>query len=194
MDRAEGALLVAEKALAEIGVLRSELQQLVDAAWDSVRAGLQEAIEAKFAERPEPQKGADGDGVAGALIDREGCLVLTLSNGETRNLGKVVGDPGRDGFSLDDFDCQPVDDRTIKLMFTRGDEMHSYELEFPVITDCGVFKEGEQYVRGNAVTWGGSLWIAQRDTSSKPDAPDSGFRLAVKRGRDGKDFKPKDQA
>jgi hypothetical protein len=66
---------------------------------------------------------------------------------------------------------------------------HSYELEFPVPIDRGVFKEGEPYVRGDVVTWGGSLWIAQKATSAKPDSPDSGFRLAVKRGRDGKDAK-----
>ena len=45
------------------------------------------------------------------------------------------------------------------------------------------------YVRGDAVTWGGSLWIAQKETSAKPDSPESGFRLAVKKGRDGKDAK-----
>lgn len=33
----------------------------------------------------------DGTGVAGAVIDRDGCLVLTLSDGTARNLGAVVG-------------------------------------------------------------------------------------------------------
>ena len=74
-------------------------------------------------------------------------------------------------------------------MFTRGDTKHSFELEFPVIIDRGVFKEGQAYVRGDAVTWGGSLWIAQKETGAKPDGPDSGWRLAVKKGRDGKDAK-----
>ena len=40
------------------------------------------------------------------------------------------------------------------------------------------------YERGDAVTYGGSLWIAQRDTNEYPRGEDSGWRLAVKRGRD----------
>lgn len=150
------------------------------------------------------QPGRDGVGVAGAVIDRSGVLVLTLTDGSTRELGEVVGKDGTDGrdgvdgtngdqgpagFGLDDFDCEPIDERTIKLMFTRGEVCHSFELEFPVIIDRGVFKAGGEYKRGDAVTWGGSLWIAQRDTGDKPDAAESGWRLAVKKGRDGKDAK-----
>jgi hypothetical protein len=141
------------------------------------------------------EPGKNGRGVKDLLIDREGQLVATMDDGEMKTLGPVVGrdgkpgENGHDGFSLDDFDCQPVDERTIKLMFTRGEVMHSFELEFPVIIDRGVYKEGESYVRGDAVTWGGSLWIAQAETKAKPDGPDSGWRLAVKKGRDGKDAK-----
>lgn len=39
----------------------------------------------------------DGVGVAGATIDRDGNLVLTLTNGEAKNLGRVVGTDGKDG-------------------------------------------------------------------------------------------------
>jgi hypothetical protein len=150
--------------------------------------------------------------IKGVVVDREGKAVFTYSDGSTENIGQVVGKDGtdvdwaaveaklrelvdaipkpkdgKDGFNLDDFDCQPVDERTIKLMFTQGDTVHSYELEFPVIIDRGVFKAGETYARGDAVSWGGSLWIAQKETSEKPDGPDSGWRLSVKKGRDGKD-------
>jgi hypothetical protein len=37
------------------------------------------------------------------------------------------------------------------------------------------------------VTHEGSGWIAQRATNAKPGTPNSGFQLAIKRGRDGKD-------
>ena len=46
------------------------------------------------------EPGKDGVGLAGALIDRDGNLVVTLANGEAKNLGQVVGkdgDPGKDG-------------------------------------------------------------------------------------------------
>jgi hypothetical protein len=207
-----------------------------------------EAIEARpvaergeKGERGEPGSiGRDGIGLAGAMIDRGGALILTLTDGSTRDLGVVVGKDGRDGepgpqgergepgpqgekgergsagepgpsgdkgmdgsdgidgvdgkdgrdgFTLEDFDVQPIDERTIKLMFLRDGVSHSFELVFPVIIDRGVFKAEEAYARGDAVTWGGSLWIAQKETSAKPDTPDSGWRLAVKKGRDGKDAK-----
>lgn len=139
--------------------------------------------------------GKDGIGLADALIDKDGHLVVTTTDGRTKALGSVIGKGGVDGrdgkdgetFTLDDFDVIPVDERTIKLCFTRGDVMHSFELAFPVVLDRGVFKVDSDYVTGDAVTWAGSLWIAQRDNPGKPDTADGGWRLAVKRGRDGKD-------
>lgn len=50
----------------------------------------------------------------------------------------------------------------------------------------GVHDAGEAYESGDAVTHGGSLWIAKERTSAKPGA-DSTWQLAVKRGKDGKD-------
>lgn len=54
----------------------------------------------------------------------------------------------------------------------------------------GVYKDGDEYHRNEAATYGGSLWIVEADkTTSKPDAGDGTWRLAVKRGRDGRDGK-----
>lgn len=139
------------------------------------------------------ENGADGRGVRELLIDREGCLVATMDDGELKNLGPVAGKDGkrgkdgRDGFSLEDFDCRVLeDDRTIEFSFKSGDHEHIATLKWPTTIDRGVWKEGETYERGDAVTWAGSLWIAQEETTEKPDSG-KGFRLAVKRGRDGKD-------
>lgn len=207
-----------------------------------------EALEARQPERGEKgDRGETGVGMAGAMIDRSGVLVLTLSNGEVRELGPVVGKDGRDGidgkdgadgtpgadgrdgidgkdgapgkdgkdgvdglsgkdgrdgadgekgvdgkdgrdgFSLTDFEIvQDQDPRVVTLAFGQDINRKTAELRFPVIIDRGVWKEGE-YDAGDGVTWGGSWWIAQRSTSAKPDSPDSGWRLAVKKGRDGKD-------
>jgi len=41
--------------------------------------------------------GKDGTGIADALLTKDGYLVLTLSDGSIRALGKVVGENGRDG-------------------------------------------------------------------------------------------------
>jgi integrin beta 3 len=59
-------------------------------------------------------------------------------------------------------------------------------LTFPVVLDRGVYKTGQTYQAGDGVTWAGSFWIAQRETSEKPGEGPTGWRLAVKAGREGK--------
>lgn len=170
---------------------------------------IAEEVQRAVSALPAPK---DGVGVAGAVIDREGSLILTLTNGETRDLGGVVGRDadmdsiarrieelvseiprpmdGKDGFSLDSFDTELKEDgRTLLLKFVSGDTTETHELCFPLGIDRGVYKAETEYVRGDGVTWGGSFWIAQRDTSEKPETSDA-WRLAVKKGRDGKDTDP----
>jgi hypothetical protein len=53
-----------------------------------------------------------------------------------------------------------------------------------VVIDRGVYREGTAYAKGDGVSWGGSFWIAQRDTEAKPDAKDGSWRLSVKKGQD----------
>lgn len=162
------------------------LSSLVKAAFDALPA-------------PEPGKpGENGDGLAGALIDRDGCLVITLSSGEMINLGKVVGKDGEPGknaepIGLEDINMELMeDDRTLRISVSKGDYEYAFQVPFPVVLDRGVWQDKRAYDEGDGVTWGGSFWIAQRaiEAGVKPDAPGSGFRLAVKRGRDGKDHKP----
>lgn len=138
--------------------------------------------------------GADGVGLAGAMIDRDGELNITLTNGEVRKLGPVVGRDGKNGergdagFSLTDFDTDwRPDEKILVLSWVSGDTRYSHELFIPYLRDAGVWSEGVTYLKGDGVTWGGSLWIAQDDTADRPEAGKS-WRLAVKRGRDGKDF------
>lgn len=58
--------------------------------------------------------------------------------------------------------------------------------ESPAMTYEGVFAPEREYTRNQSVTWGGNLYIAQANTSKKPDGPESGWKLAVRRGRDGR--------
>jgi integrin beta 3 len=136
--------------------------------------------------------GADGVGLADALIDREGNLVVTLTNGATKSIGPVVGRDGapgadgRDGLGFDDLEI--VDDPTaFTLRLARGDHVKEWTLAKPTLADMhkGVWREGG-YQRGNVVTWGGSLWIAKTDTSARPET-NGDWVLIVKKGRDGKD-------
>jgi len=130
----------------------------------------------------------DGVGLAGAMIDRTGGLVVTLSDGKLCELGRVEGKNGEPGLGFDDMSIEQTGERQATLKFVRGEQVKTFDLTVPAVIDRGVFKEGQAYTLGDAVTFGGSLWIAQKDTGDKPDGPDTGWRLAVKKGRDGRDF------
>lgn len=66
----------------------------------------------------------------------------------------------------------------------------SKEFTIPGFDDRGVFKEGESYLRGDGVTFGGSLFLAQKDQPAGKPGASSDWRLAVKKGRDGRDSEP----
>ena len=54
----------------------------------------------------------------------------------------------------------------------------------PVIIDRGVHDPEKDYDRGDAVSHGGSLWVAQKQSPDHKPGEGDGWRLAVKRGRD----------
>ncbi|MEA4261495.1 phage portal protein, partial [Klebsiella pneumoniae] len=58
--------------------------------------------------------------------------------------------------------------------------------DIPTMVYRGVFKSGDEYLPGDTVTWGGSLWHCDEQTQDKPGETGSkGWTLAAKRGRDG---------
>jgi hypothetical protein len=85
----------------------------------------------------------------------------------------------------------PSDDlRTLGIRLTHTDgEVVEQTLRSPSLLYRGVFREGDQYDGGDAVTFGGSLWVALRATTTKPGDGSPDWRLAVKKGRDGRDAK-----
>lgn len=187
--------------LSRLDALEKKLAALPDVA-----GMIAEAIEAI----PKPERGEPGEqgesGPAGTdgRDGRDGCdvkdllrveggeLVATFSDGRTKNLGPIVGKDGspgadgKDGLGFDDMTAEYDGERTITLRFAKGEQVKEFSFHMPVVLDRGVFKEGSEYKAGDAVTWGGCLWIAQEDTADKPDSGKA-WRLSVKRGRDGKD-------
>lgn len=99
------------------------------------------------------------------------------------------GLPGRDGFSFDDYEAIDDEKEYGFRLKQNGAVLGERRWPKPVanIADFykGIWREGE-FQRGQMVTHGGSLFLAQRDTSDKPEASDA-WKLIVKRGRDGKD-------
>lgn len=148
---------------------------------------------------PQGLTGKDGVGVAGAMLAKDGTLVLTLSDGTLRELGIVVGKDGapgergadgtdgRDGVGFDDLEATYDEHGRMSLSFTRGEVVKTFRV--PGLLDRGVYKDGEHYLKGDGVSWGGSFFIAQKDTDTKPGEGRAEWRLAVKRGREGREGK-----
>ncbi|OUF20927.1 hypothetical protein AZ039_001605 [Enterobacter kobei] len=86
-------------------------------------------------------------------------------------------------------DIQHSEQRTLTLTVNRtsgASETKSFDM--PVMIYQGVFKSGQEYLPGDTVTWGGSLWHCDEQTQDKPgEAGSKGWTLAAKRGRDGRD-------
>jgi hypothetical protein len=158
-------------------------------------------------------KAIDGVGLSDAVISRDGELVLTFTDGRTKTVGVVVGAvadpveverlitkmvdaiprpkdgkdgaPGADGLGFDDFDVVWDAEKGALIRFSQGERVK--EFVWPVPRDGGVYRPGNLYRKGVMVTAQGSLWSAQEDTRERPGDGSKAWRLAVKRGRDGRD-------
>jgi hypothetical protein len=93
------------------------------------------------------------------------------------------GEKGADGFGVEKFEQRG--EREVVAIYRNGDEVIEQSFKFPALIYRGVYKQG-QFENGDAVTYAGSLWIANKDTEAVPGS-NADWKLAVKRGRDGKD-------
>jgi hypothetical protein len=156
---------------------------------DAVVAPLREQILVQQVEldalktRPAPQ--IDG------FIDRTGILILTKPDGSLREAGLVVGRDGKDGepgMGFDDLEVTFDGHRTMVFKFTRGEKAKEFSFLIPVPLYREVFEEGTTYCRGDMVTFGGSIWhCVEPSTITRPGDGNPAWKLATKRGRDGKD-------
>lgn len=101
------------------------------------------------------------------------------------------GEDGRHGLNADpfsDFDVEldADDPQIVTFTFRSETESTSRSLRLPIMVDTGIYRRGVAYRRGQCVTFGGQIFVAQRDTQDEP-LKSQDWRLAVKRGRDGKD-------
>lgn len=148
--------------------------------------------------------GKDGVGVMDAFQSREGTLIITLSDGTTKDVGPVVGrdvdmvevtrqireaiaaipvpKDGRDGVGFDDLEMVEDDRGRPILRFRRADWTREFRIDGAY---CGIWKDGEAYLKGDRVTWSGSLFIAKQDTTDKPGLT-TAWQLSVKHGKEGK--------
>lgn len=133
---------------------------------------------------------AIADSVAARFERRFSDLVLSWErqarDGIERALDKMPppkdGRDGKDAAPIESLEItQSERNVTIKL----GNVERTIKLH--TILDRGVWEQ-RAYETGDAVSYGGSLWIAQHDTEDAPGTSKA-WRLAVKKGRDGRDLR-----
>lgn len=169
----------------------------------TVRAGLKaglttvlqrlEALEDR-AEVPGPAgpagpKGLNGPEGPEGVPGRDGRDGISIPGptGETGAAGHdgANGRDGQDG-SLEQLAMTYDGVRTFTFTRENGAPIRGGVIRVPFILDCGVYQSGTAYEQGDAVTFGGSLWIAQAATDAKPGDGATPWRLAVKAGREGR--------
>lgn len=158
---------------------------------EDVAPMVEDMVKKAVAAIPAPK---DGVGMAGGMVDREGDLIITLSNGETLRLGHVVGEngkdgkDGRDGFGFDDVVARANGDNEIALVFERDGITKEFNIHFPVMVYRGYWREGMKCKAGEVVTNEGTGWVALRDTDKKPGlSVRDDWSILARKGRDGKD-------
>lgn len=150
---------------------------------DDIAPMISAVIADELAKIPPPKDGRDGQPGRDGAPGRDG------KDGERGPPG-VDGKNGRDGVDGAGFDSWAVEydnERAITIKCGSGEREKQFQLMLPLVIDRGVYKAGSAYQKGDGVTYAGSFFIAQYDTSEKPETSD--WRLAIKRGRDGKDGK-----
>lgn len=96
------------------------------------------------------------------------------------------GIDGKNALELEDFDLTLGEDgRTVTMSLKRGEEVVSKSVKLPMPDYKGFWKDGV-FEKGDMVTYAGSLWIAAKETSEKPEYKDSDWSVIAKKGGTGK--------
>lgn len=140
---------------------------------------LERAVAAHLSAYPVPA-GRDGrDGIQGPRGD----------DGKDGKDG-LNGKDGKDGLGIEDAAMEMSEDgRDVIFRLSNGDVHKEWTFSFPFVMDRGVYRDERGYRKGDGVTYRGCYWIAEEDDPTVPGHRDSGWRMAVKKGRDGKNAK-----
>lgn len=158
--------------------------------------------------------GKDGIGLADAMIDRSGELVITMTDGRMKNLGPIIGRDGKDGdpgpagaAGVNGLDVEDIivtqDGAIVEFAFQVGETRSIFEIELPSGPagadgqDAypgeakGLHDPAAVYRAMDVVSFNGSEWRAKHDNPG--DIPGPGWMLSAskgKRGEKGGDGKP----
>lgn len=186
---------------------------------DDVRPILAELVSKAVADVPKPQPGKDADmdalrshldGLVKSLELPKGPSVdevaatferrfsdLTLSwERQARDTLEKAADrmpkpkDGRDALPLESFDLALGEDgRTVTVKMQAGETVIEKSVKIASVMDRGVYSSEGSYEKGDGTTYGGCYWIAQKDAPAGAPGASADWRMAVKKGRDGKDLR-----
>lgn len=163
---------------------------------EEVVAAVMPSIQKRLGEIPPPKDGIDGKSIT--LADVEPMLksmqaewALDFERRAQALFQKAVDaipkpKDGKDGIGWDDMTVEHDGKRTVTLKWMKDTVEHSADIVFPCVLDVGFWRDGMEVEKGDGVTFGGSYWIAQEPTATKPEVGNPAWRLAVRKGRDGK--------
>jgi integrin beta 3 len=97
----------------------------------------------------------------------------------------INGADGLDGLGFDDYDLTLDETRGWLLRLSQGERVNEWELGLPF--DAKVYAAGTVYPKGAGVTADGHYWIALTQTSDPPGEGNPAWRIAVRRGKQGKE-------
>jgi hypothetical protein len=156
-----------------------------------------ELVEAEVVKIPAGKDGKDGtsvslDDVRGLIEQKAAEWQLDFEKRAHDTMQKAIdrmpppkdGRDGKDGIGVDSFTAD-IEGRVLRVKMQTADGVHERAMRLPIPIYRDVWKEGK-YEKDDMVTWGGSMWIALRDTKSKPGHYSGDWKLIVKKGRDGK--------
>lgn len=165
-----------------------------------VKQMVLDAVKAAVAEIPAAKDGKDGDDGRDAAhleilpeIDEAKSYKrgqwASHKGGLWRAFEKTAGMRGWECIvdGIDEISFEKFTGREIKIKMVKasGTEIES-SVNMPVMLYKGIFREGEEYVEGDNVTYAGSLWYCNKSTRERPGTGSEEWQLAAKRGRDGK--------
>lgn len=175
---------------------------------DDVAPMLADLVGKAVANIPVPANGKDGrDGSNGVTLDEVKGWVSDLveakhaawaldferrAHGVLERAVERIPKPkdGEDGKSFDGALTKQTEDagngRVIHRWFVGEHQVGEHEER--QFVDRGVWRDDvPDYLKYNGVTFGGSFWIAQKDSPSGKPGLSADWRLAVKKGRDSRD-------
>ncbi len=128
---------------------------------------------------------AEKRSLADLLINRDGELVATFSDGKTKTLGRVVG---QDGMSFESFALNwHPDSQELEVVGRANGQQKSVMIDIPLLKNKGYWREGMKARALETYSLDGCLWIANEDTATRPGTDNKAWTLAARKGRDGKD-------